>query len=663
MKKAIIFLFGVLLLGSCNKDKLPANGSLAGTVKYTGASDMAMDNVIITLHPKGENAEKGSWRIEKSGKYSFDLPAGEYELKLEGNRCVSKDLPATVKINAGKPTSKDINIEQLPSSMVILRNDIEIANGNTISLANGDVLDIWNKYSNNTLKWEIRAYPADWILFEDKSDTITGGGRKPVVFSIDRDKLPAYGYNYADIILTTNDNGSFKITVVTFKESSAPAKAAIAGSSANTCPAASVVLTASAEKATSYIWYKGNNIIGGVSGNTCEVTQSDIYYAVGVNNYGDGTKSNGKSVSIKDCPIVPAQATITSNSTNTCPAASVTLTANAAGATSYKWYRDNTVLYSATGNTYEATQNGTYYVMGINAIGDGLKSDGKTITINTCPALPASATISGNSTNSCSGANGLTVTLTASATRATSYIWRKGNEQLNETGNTLTVRETGTYYVKGVNESGAGQESAGKAVSITSCVPASPTNIDIYNSSFISLMENKIELSWSDVPFATQYKIQVCDNPAMTGCEHNYYTTTSSDRYFSYNDLPCGKKYFRISAVNSFGESAGTPFSYTMPVSIATTTSLSLTYSSKQAYTLGYIGADVTWYEGTIYFEIQRKEDNGTWQVIATITGNTNENIWHSYQDFSYSKDAEYLEYRVRAYIKTSCGIMEDYAY
>ena len=215
MRRIIIVLISILLFYSCDKEnKIPYNGHLKGEVKYTGASNMEVDNVIITLSRIVDNKEEISARITKDGKYDLELPAGNYTMKLKGNRVKSDELPFDVKITAEETRTKDINIEQLPNSMVILYNDIEYKSGDTITLSGGVALDIWNKYSSNSLQWNVRAYPQpSWIIFEELNGTVTGGGRKSVVFSIDKSKMLNYGVNYSDVILTTEDNGSFTVKV------------------------------------------------------------------------------------------------------------------------------------------------------------------------------------------------------------------------------------------------------------------------------------------------------------------------------------------------------------------------------------------------------------------------------------------------------------------
>ncbi|MDH6355868.1 hypothetical protein M2132_002218 [Dysgonomonas sp. PH5-45] len=667
MRKIFIALIGFLLFLSCNEDENSRTGYLEVDVRYTGgASQWELDGVKIALHRINTDGleQKSEW-IDKTGKQRIELPFGQYRLVLNGNRCKLIDTDSIVTINAGEPTPKAVSIEHLGYSVVVKYKDKEMNSGDTITFGSGAALDIWNKYSSNDLKWTAKAFSkSDWIKFTKDNGTILGNRTDYALFEIT--DLPNYGTNYAEIIIATEDEGTFTIVVGIFKSGGEPQKAAITGDEENICPATNVILTANASDATSYKWYKGNTLIDEEHTDKYNVTSTGTYSVIGVNTNGEGVKSDGKHITINSCDTPPAKATIIGENENICPATNVILTANAANATSYKWYKGNNIISGENGNTFTVTQTGTYYAVGVNTNGIGVQSDGKAVTISTCVDIPAIATISGNSTNNCSGADGLTVTLTANATRATSYIWRKGNQQLNETGNTLVVGETGTYYVTGVNGSGVGKESVGKSVTITSCMPTNPTNVKVEEFIYTSMVGSKIKLSWNNVSSATQYKIQVCDNPTMNGCDHNYYTTTNSYYYFYPNDLPCGQKYFKIIAVNSFGESSGTPFSYMMPVSITATNNLYLTYNhATQAYILSYIDADVKWYEGVIYFEIQRKEDDGPWKIIATITGNTNESITttHSYQDYTYSKDAEVLEYRVRTYINTDCGVIEDYAY
>jgi hypothetical protein len=81
-------------------------------------------------------------------------------------------------------------------------------------------------------------------------------------------------------------------------------------------------------------------------------------------------------------PTPPAKATISGKDSN-CPegTATVTLTAEASGATSFVWYNGTTVIAGATANTYAVSASGTYFAAGVNADGEGQKSNQKVVRI------------------------------------------------------------------------------------------------------------------------------------------------------------------------------------------------------------------------------------------------------------------------------------------
>ncbi|MDR1346971.1 MAG: hypothetical protein LBJ63_00865 [Prevotellaceae bacterium] len=244
----------------------------------------------------------------------------------------------------------------------------------------------------------------------------------------------------------------------------APEQATIAGDATNTCPEITVVLTATADGATSYEWKKDGTVINGQIAATLTVTESGAYTAAGINSVGTGAISEAKTVTITDCP--PAQATIAGDATNTCPEVTVVLTAAADGATSYEWKKDGTVINGETDATLTVTESGVYTAAGVNAAGTGAVSAAKTVTITAC-TVPEQATITGDATNTCPE---VTVVLTATATGATSYEWKKDGTVINgETDATFTVTAAGVYTAAGVNANGTGAYSAGKTVTITAC--------------------------------------------------------------------------------------------------------------------------------------------------------------------------------------------------
>jgi hypothetical protein len=470
MKKMVYIFLMLLMLISCKIDEVARTGILQGRVSYTGASNMEID-VIITLTGIGNGTEETSVRIPRTGEYSFELPTGEYLLELRGNHCKSDDLPYKVKINSGETRNKDINVEQLSYSMVIMYQSVELQEGQTIKVSGGMALDIWNKYSSNTLNWDIRAYPDSWIKFEQTSGTINGGGKKSVVFSIEKDKMPNYGVNYADVILTTTtDNGSFTIKVSAEKDGGQPGKAVIEGNAENICPATSVTLTAIAEnpdqtKTVSYRWYRDNTIITNIDGNIYEATQSGTYYVVAINAHGEGVKSDGKTVTINKCPEPPV--IITGNATNV-----MEYTATLHGNISFKGdpeYFEKGFVYGITHNptiennfkkmvtgigigeyssNIEQLTNGTiYYVRAYAKYGDMLTVYGEETHFKTL-SLATVQTISVNNSY-----------VTETTATVSGYISNAGNPEFIEKGicyglsNKLTLEEAQKVPVSGQNTS------------------------------------------------------------------------------------------------------------------------------------------------------------------------------------------------------------------
>ncbi|GHT81745.1 hypothetical protein FACS189467_6310 [Bacteroidia bacterium] len=81
--------------------------------------------------------------------------------------------------------------------------------------------------------------------------------------------------------------------------------AAITGNIVNTCPNTSVILTASAQNASSYQWYKNTNLITGATNSTYTVTATGTYFVESKNAAGiTGPMSNGKAVEIIPCLVI-----------------------------------------------------------------------------------------------------------------------------------------------------------------------------------------------------------------------------------------------------------------------------------------------------------------------------------------------------------------------
>jgi hypothetical protein len=144
-----------------------------------------------------------------------------------------------------------------------------------------------------TVKWNIAA-PDSWVSAAPAS----GNGDATVMVVVKANETAAA--RSAIIKVSAGD----KVQEVTINQSAKPVppgKASISGKSSN-CPEGTptVILTAEASNATSYVWYNRSNVIASVTGATYEVSASGTFYAVGVNADGEGEKSNAKEVLIYD---------------------------------------------------------------------------------------------------------------------------------------------------------------------------------------------------------------------------------------------------------------------------------------------------------------------------------------------------------------------------
>ncbi len=205
------------------------------------------------------------------------------------------------------------------------------------------------------------------------------------------------------------------------------------------CSGDSVVLTASA--AASYQWYPGGETTQSIT-----VLNTGNYYVETGNGTGCIASSAPMSVSVNAVPSVPV--ITASGSTTFCMGDSVILTSSASG--SYLWSPGGQTTQSIT-----VLAGGTYTVLAGNGTGCTAASLPVTITVNPVPATPT-ITASGP-LSFCSGDS---VVLTASA--AASYQWYPGGE----TTQSITVLNTGNYYVETGNGTGCIASSAPMSVTV-----------------------------------------------------------------------------------------------------------------------------------------------------------------------------------------------------
>lgn len=156
--------------------------------------------------------------------------------------------------------------------------------------------------------------------------------------------------------------------------------------------------------------------------------------------------------------------------------ATITIQQPVERAVAYRWYCDSVETLTDTALTFEVTESGThaYAVAGVNITGNvGERSPAVEITMDVCPPpQEVTSAITGADANSCSVTTGKnTVTLTAPRIPyVASYLWYLNGAFIDSSATqTLVVKRSGAYAVKGVNAKGESGMSPEKNVTITPC--------------------------------------------------------------------------------------------------------------------------------------------------------------------------------------------------
>jgi large repetitive protein len=175
------------------------------------------------------------------------------------------------------------------------------------------------------------------------------------------------------------------------------------------------------------------------------------------------TSNNSSSASTVVTALSCATPTISAGGPTTfCAGGSVTLTANATGASAYQWYRNNTAIPSASASTYNATSSGSYTVQVTYPTTCSAVSSATAVTVNPLP--PAPAITANGPTTFCTGGS-----VILSAPAGYSYHWSTG-----ATTQSITVSSSGSYTVTVTDANGCSATSAATTVTV-SAPPATPT--------------------------------------------------------------------------------------------------------------------------------------------------------------------------------------------
>lgn len=237
------------------------------------------------------------------------------------------------------------------------------------------------------------------------------------------------------------------------------------GSATAFCEGNNVLLTSSASN--EYQWYKDGVLISAANSRSFTVTTAGSYSVrVKLESVCFSDSSDPVPVTVYSLPATP---TITAaSSTAICPGGSVQL--NSSNASSYQWYKNDTVIDTAINQIYTATDSGRYTVVVKNNNGcSSAASLHKSVTFNPVPAMPV-VSASGQ-LEFCQGAN---VVLTSSS--ANSYQWYKDGLPVNTaTGNSYTATASGTYTVVVKNAEGCSSSTSSATLVNVIAASSKPT--------------------------------------------------------------------------------------------------------------------------------------------------------------------------------------------
>ena len=373
------------------------------------------------------------------------------------------------------------------------------------------------------------------------------------------DSTAVNGTSYTYTVKATNVGGDS----VASSSTSATPVAPIAPPSAPanvqaTAGNASVSLSWSASAtATSYKVLRGGVQIGTSNTTTYNdstaVNGTSYTYTVKASNAGGDSVASSSTSATPQIPAPSAPASLSATASNN----KVTLSwASAATATSYKVYRDGTLLASPSATSYvdSTAVNGTAYSYTVSAVNEGGES-GQSSSASATPQVTAP----GVPTGFIATPGSTQVSLSWSATSgASSYkIYRAGVFIATQSATTYTDTglSNGTAYSYTVKASNAGGDSAASSsVSATPQVPApssAPANVQA------TAGNASVSLSWAAVSGATSYK--VLRGGVQIGTSN---TTTYTD-----STAVNGTAYsYTVKASNAGGDSAASSAASATPV-------------------------------------------------------------------------------------------------
>ena len=308
--------------------------------------------------------------------------------------------------------------------------------------------------------------------------------------------------------------GVYGIASYTVTVNPAPTTPTITANGPTTfCTGGSVTLTSSV--ATSYLWSTG------ATTQAITVNTSGTYSVVVSNASGCTAGSTATTVTVNPNPSTPV--VTASGPVSFCSGGTVTLSSSSA--------TNNVWSTGATTQSIVVSTSGTYSVTVSNASGCTAASAATTVTVNPNPAIP---TVAANGPLTfCAGDS---VVLTSSSTSNNS--WNTG-----DTTQSITVNDSGTYFVTVVNGNGCQAQSAIDSVTVNP-LPNVPTVALSGPSTFCSgdsvvlTSSAAFNNTWSTGDTTQTITVFTAGNFSVSVFDINGCSASSASTLISVNSLP-----------------------------------------------------------------------------------------------------------------------------
>ncbi len=257
-----------------------------------------------------------------------------------------------------------------------------------------------------------------------------------------------------------------------------PVAAITPSDSVSFCKNESNLLNAYAGPGYTYQWYRNEMPVADATDSVYAVHESGNY-TVKLSATGCESVSEPVHVTVNETP----ESIITLNgNSNFCQGKNVTLFASYNTAGTYHWYKNNTSIPAATGNSLTATTSGIYTVLITQGSCSGL-SDPVTLTLLDTPVIMVNPAVS-------SIRKFQTQTLTASG--AAAYNWAIQPDLVSYTQNSAILRplSSTSYVIEGTSNNGC-KASVTALVTVRGCG-------DITNISSLGLSPSRVLIRWKN---------------------------------------------------------------------------------------------------------------------------------------------------------------------